>query len=107
MKYIYDEYQTRTSEPVVAFLRIMGKLDQIQKTIDICNSIDDDELRNQLEGKQCRIIQQMTQMMQALYNIKPKYSITELTSDMDLIEYRNQKQITSIEEQVKDYWKNQ
>lgn len=108
MKYIYNKNQTRTSEAVETFLRIMGKIDQIQKTINICNDIDDDHLRSELEGKQSRLIQQMTMMVQTIYGIKPKYTITELTADLDLIEIRNQEQISSIEDQVKDYWrKNQ
>lgn len=107
MIYIYDKNQARTSKAVETFLRIMNKIDTIQKTINICNEIDDDFLRGELEGKQCRLIQQLTMNMKTLYDIKPKYSISELTADIYLIELRNQEQISSIEDQVKNYWKNQ
>ena len=101
MKYEYNRSMiTNKSDIVKPFIRTMMKLDKIQEVIGFCNSIDDDEVIIQLEGKQIRLIQQMCHQYKILYGVEAKYSIDEVANSGDRIFNLSQENINSIQEQI-------
>lgn len=99
MKFNYNK-NLESNKLTSPFLRTMEKLDQVHQTILICNNFDDDELREQLEGKQSRLVQRLTRGYESVFNIKATNTIDELCDAGCLMEYLCQENITSIEKQI-------
>ena len=99
MKYDYNKNLTET-EATKPFLRTMARLDQIHETIKICNGFDDGKLIEELEGKQYRLIQNLTRGYKVWFGIEASYTVGELCDAGCLMYAFSQQNITSIEEQI-------
>lgn len=99
MKFEYKK-NMESNDLTRPFIITMKKLDKIEETIKICNSIDDGELVEQLKGKQVRLVYRLTYGYKQYHGIEAKHDLETIVNAGCLIHFICQENITSIEEQL-------
>lgn len=96
MKYIYTKLES--NDLTRPFVVTMAKIDKLYEAEKICNGIDDDVVREQINGKQVRLIYALESGYRRHFGIEAKYTCKDLEDAGCLIEHYCQEIITSIEE---------